>query len=664
MNKFLKGVQSPSKKDQMIKEAVTTSLSNTIKEIQYAAIEAKKINRVTDMTESANELSSIIEAIFLHGLRDSMSHRFRKALGGVQEKPQLPDFWAPLLIISHRQIIDQIADLTQITTQVGQCRAWIRLTLNDCLLSSYFQAIRQDASALKSYYNSNAYIRDNELMEVAQKLIEGVEASKNFTLPTNSSLLNTWQTQSLMMAGIWSSTLKNTPLAACDDVALIIEEDAKLAYQEEVSDTASLCSAVSYSSQNSGLRQALALTEDEVLKVILAKDKVGSGSEGPCCSPSSSFDMETNKNCIEDSINHNIGNSLNREGWSFDENNEDHENKDTLNDTPDEFVDSEQLKAMESSFTALVESYNMVGGSYIRTPDIRGLWQKFEDKRIEGSSRSPSLNLDSDQQSMINSISNASLVRSESTSLSAQVYRIALERGLDMQNFECAGCKRSLDGFNYYICYYTGDYFCADCMHPEEMAIPARIVHNWDFKNYPLSQKSASYLNEIKDYPVIDFKIVNPYIYAVTEEMAELQVLRNQLNFLRAYLYTCREPVIEQLQKQMWPREYMYEHIHQYSISDLHDIRNNLLASQLRKVVKFGKDHVFGCWLCSQKGFVCEICKNPKALFPFDVENVFRCEVCNAVYHKSCLNSTQPCRKCERRKRREELPLDSAICPK
>lgn len=48
--------------------------------------------------------------------------------------------------------------------------------------------------------------------------------------------------------------------------------------------------------------------------------------------------------------------------------------------------------------------------------------------------------------------------------------------------------------------------------------------------------------------------------------MAQLQILRNQLNFLRAYLYTCREPVIEQLQKKMWPREYMYEHIHQYSI--------------------------------------------------------------------------------------------------
>lgn len=106
--------------------------------------------------------------------------------------------------------------------------------------------------------------------------------------------------------------------------------------------------------------------------------------------------------------------------------------------------------------------------------------------------------------------------------------------------------------------------------------------------------------------------------------MANLQILRNQLNFLRAYLYTCQEPIIEQLQKQMWPREYMYEHIHQYSISDLMKITDGSLAEHLQKVVDFARQHVLGCWLCSQKGFICEICNKPKPLFPFDVKNIYR----------------------------------------
>nr|CAD7610197.1 unnamed protein product [Timema genevievae] len=49
--------------------------------------------------------------------------------------------------------------------------------------------------------------------------------------------------------------------------------------------------------------------------------------------------------------------------------------------------------------------------------------------------------------------------------------------------------------------------------------------------------------------------------------MAQLQALRHQLNLLRAYLFTCREPVIEDLQKRVWPREYLYEHVHLYSVA-------------------------------------------------------------------------------------------------
>lgn len=251
--------------------------------------------------------------------------------------------------------------------------------------------VRQDASALKSYYNVKAYIRDSDLLDVAQRLIEGVEACKTFTLPSNSSLLNTWPLQSLVLAGIWSPTLKNCPLAPCDDVAMIIDEDAKQqGSQEEASDTTSLCSAMSFGSQVSGLKQIVALSEDEVLKIILAKDKDESGSEIPCSSSYSSSDMEPpNKSSFEDNINHNVGNSLSRTGWSFDETQE-HENKIAVKNERKETNSTKEItKPMEASFTALVESYNMVGGSYIRTPDIRGLWQKFEDERHEEASPSP-----------------------------------------------------------------------------------------------------------------------------------------------------------------------------------------------------------------------------------------------------------------------------------
>lgn len=227
-------------------------------------------------------------------------------------------------------------------------------------------------------------------MEVTQQLIEGVESSGAFTLPTNSSLLNNWQTQSLVMAGIWSPTLKNTPIAPCDDVAMIIDEEIKQMSQDEVSDSGSLCSAMSLTSQLSG-KQGLPFSEDDMLKVILAKDCT---SDLPCSTSNSSSDIEVAKNCIEDSLNHNIGNSLNREGWSFDEACQTEHRESTIEE---EAVEGEKgpgdtiegRKSMESSFTALVESYNMFGGNYIRTPDIRGMWQKFEDRKFDEINPSP-----------------------------------------------------------------------------------------------------------------------------------------------------------------------------------------------------------------------------------------------------------------------------------
>lgn len=102
--------------------------------------------------------------------------------------------------------------MPNITTEIGQCRAWIRFALNDSLLSSYLVTIRQNSSALKMFYKTQAYIRDSELLDVAQKLIEGVETCTVFTLPYNSTLLNTWPMPTLILAGIWCPTLRQCPV--------------------------------------------------------------------------------------------------------------------------------------------------------------------------------------------------------------------------------------------------------------------------------------------------------------------------------------------------------------------------------------------------------------------------------------------------------------------
>lgn len=106
--------------------------------------------------------------------------------------------------------------------------------------------------------------------------------------------------------------------------------------------------------------------------------------------------------------------------------------------------------------------------------------------------------------------------------------------------------------------------------------------------------------------------------------MSRLQQLRIQLNFIRAYIFTCSETIINELQKKLYTKEYLYDTIHQYSIYDLGLILNGSLEELLKKIVTFGKDHIFKCALCTQKGFICKICRRVKIIYPFDIDETIR----------------------------------------
>lgn len=108
MNKFIKSVRGArGTKGTLIKNAITTQLSNGIKEVQLFGMDENLSGDSMDMSEAESNICTVIEAMFLHGLKDSFSHRFKRAITDVDVKPE-PSFWAPLLVISHKQTIDQV----------------------------------------------------------------------------------------------------------------------------------------------------------------------------------------------------------------------------------------------------------------------------------------------------------------------------------------------------------------------------------------------------------------------------------------------------------------------------------------------------------------------------------------------------------------------------
>lgn len=176
-----------------------------------------------DLCDHTQSLCATIEAIFLHGLKDSFLWQTINILAGsvdrtANRRPS-PTFWAPLLIFSHKYAIEQIHSMSQITTEIGYCRCWIRQSLNDCLLSSYISNMRKNPQALGPYYQPTAFVRDPDSMELAESLIGGIEACVSFLLPLNSSLLNQWTDLPLQLSGLYTPSIQTCPIASGIDVA-------------------------------------------------------------------------------------------------------------------------------------------------------------------------------------------------------------------------------------------------------------------------------------------------------------------------------------------------------------------------------------------------------------------------------------------------------------
>lgn len=66
------------------------------------------------------------------------------------------------------------------------------------------------------------------------------------------------------------------------------------------------------------------------------------------------------------------------------------------------------------------------------------------------------------------------------------------------------------------VCIFSGEYFCESCMSTDTVSLSAHIIHNWDFKSYPVSQKAWNYLNKVQDQPNVDLKVTEMYLLFIS----------------------------------------------------------------------------------------------------------------------------------------------------
>ncbi|XP_074599419.1 uncharacterized protein LOC141853825 [Brevipalpus obovatus] len=677
----------------------------------------KDLKIITEVSSVAvNDLVNCFEAIFLHALKGKPF--INRVLLGKSNNNSTKhhqecriDFWSVILILSHNQVSESLGQLNNIKTDVGRCRAWIRLTFNDGLLSSYLEALVNDTSLLHGFYRPSAYLRDKDQIEELKKLMEPLKTC-TFQLNYDAHVLNDWSTDCLQLIGIIAQDTSPT-VAAVDALSTIDDKKGRrdqLRRRNPNSRNSSVLSLKSDSYKNQsessssthlsndslGANKLVSLEPCEssangLVEEFSTKLKVSNSVSIPVPSFSTSSSktgaLKSNEiNCIaekptsspidRDKNFKQLPNSFTTsDSIPFKRGNGPHRSRD---------VESENSPLEENTYESLLysASTNVLLSS---TPDIKefvlpkpraisSVPDEIDDfgDRVNDPPFKRNLGQSTEKASPINNdfeIIPKNLVLSnqepETQEFLLQLTKIANQVGLDEQDYKCYACGRPVGMIygKYKICEFDGFNYCNECHTDEKSLIPARIINNWDFKKYPVANRNKKRIHLVENEPLIDIKVSAPILYRAVKEMQDILDLRTQLFYLHAYLFTCKEQVALNLRRILWPKDHLYEHIHLYSTADLVQIQSNgNLAGTLKKAINFARKHVLSCVLCSQRGFICEICKSPQIIYPFDTDNTFRCESCKAVFHQSCYimdeSNKRPCPRCLRIKRRERAGLN------
>lgn len=234
---------------------------------------------------------------------------------------------------------------------------------------------------------------------------------------------------------------------------------------------------------------------------------------------------------------------------------------------------------------------------------------------------------------------------------------IPTEKGLDSQGCFCAGCSRQI-GFSFVrpkLCAFSGLYYCDICHQDDASVIPARIIHNWDLTKRPICRQALKFLTQIQAQPLINLQLVNASLYQHEERMHLIGRSREQLKLLGDYLGLCRSGALKELSKRLNYRNYLLESPHKYSVTDLQQIAEGVYEGFLKALIEFASHHVYHCDLCTQRGFICQICHHQDIIFPFEFDTTVRCGECKTVFHQSCQAVVKKdCPRCARRRKYQE----------
>uniref|UniRef100_A0A8R1HIA6 DUF4206 domain-containing protein n=1 Tax=Caenorhabditis japonica TaxID=281687 RepID=A0A8R1HIA6_CAEJA len=128
-----------------------------------------------------------------------------------------------------------------------------------------------------------------------------------------------------------------------------------------------------------------------------------------------------------------------------------------------------------------------------------------------------------------------------------------------------------------------------------KVAIPSRVVMDWDWRERPVSDRGRAWYEANQEKALINIQERNSRLYTHVPALEETRKLREKLQLVSMYLFTCRESVAEDFRRRLWPKEYLRSDIHLYSFTDLQDVKSGALQKKLTHLLKHSVNHVMTC---------------------------------------------------------------------
>ncbi|KAI6661898.1 hypothetical protein LOD99_9669 [Oopsacas minuta] len=223
------------------------------------------------------------------------------------------------------------------------------------------------------------------------------------------------------------------------------------------------------------------------------------------------------------------------------------------------------------------------------------------------------------------------------------------ELGLLAQKFKCHNCSRQigLGGKEEpRLCRYTGIYFCQNCYSITPATLPAKIVHDWDFRVRGVSLSSYLCLKVLHSSPCINLTIENPLIYSYENTLSECSIIRDKLKQIYLFLNVCQNA--KQLGLLAVHQGILHDHIwidkEPWSIADLFNVKEGLFLPTLKELFSKWDSHIRQCARCSGNGHYCLGCHSEDIIFPWDILAI-SCETCGTLYHSHCTTESG-CSRC------------------